>query len=89
MEEGGAIDHSQMDRLLKDYYRRVRQILRMEFNSKNKMTTINTLAVLVDWLKKLRRPTLIDYIERRNGGHGFVELEAACIELLLLASANT
>jgi len=52
MEEGRGIDHSQMkDRLLKEYYRRVRQILRTEVNSKSKMTAVNTLAVLVDWLK--------------------------------------
>jgi len=61
MEEGRGIDHSQMkDRLLKEYYRRVRQILRTEVNSKSKMTAVNTLAVLVDWLKNW------EYIEKRE-----------------------
>jgi hypothetical protein len=55
MEEGGGTDNSQMeDRLLKVYYRWVRQVLRAELNSKNKMRATNTLAVPVDWLKKLR-----------------------------------
>jgi hypothetical protein len=40
---------------LKEYYRRVRKILRTELNSKNKMTALNTWAVLIDWLKKIEK----------------------------------
>ena len=47
-DEGYDIDNSQMkEKLVKEYYRRVRQILKTELNSKNKNTTINTLAVPV------------------------------------------
>jgi len=43
MEEGGGTDNSQMkDKLLKEYYRGVRQILTSELNLLNKMTAVNT-----------------------------------------------
>lgn len=46
--EGEGIDNSQMtDKLVKEYYYWVRQIPKTELNSKNTITTINTLAVLI------------------------------------------
>jgi hypothetical protein len=46
IEEGGVIDNSQMkDKLVKEYYHRVQQIPKTDL--KNKITAINTLAVLV------------------------------------------
>jgi hypothetical protein len=59
--EGDVIDNSQMkDKLVKEYYYRVCQIPKIELNSKNTITAINTLAVLilvhslaiVNWLRK-------------------------------------
>jgi len=48
IEEGGGIDKSQMtDKLVKEYYCRVQQILKTELNSQNKITTVITLAVPV------------------------------------------
>jgi pantothenate synthetase len=48
IEEGGGIDNSQMtDKLVKEYYSQVQQILKTELNSQNKITTIITLAVPV------------------------------------------
>ena len=47
-EEGDGIDSSQMkDKLVKEYCHRVWQILETDLNLKNKITTINTLAVPV------------------------------------------
>jgi len=47
-EEGGGIDNSQMtDKLVKEIYCRVQQILKAELNSHNKITTVITLAVPV------------------------------------------
>ena len=54
MEDDGGTDSQMKSKLLKEYYRQVRQFLRTELNSKNKITAINTLPVRVDWLKKLR-----------------------------------
>jgi hypothetical protein len=48
VEEGGGIDNSQLkDKLVKEYYHWVRQIVKTELNLKNKITAINTLALLV------------------------------------------
>jgi len=45
-EEGDGIDNSQMkEKLVKEYYHRVWQILKTELNFKNKITAIKTLAV--------------------------------------------
>jgi hypothetical protein len=47
-EEGDGVDSSQMkDKLVKAYYRWVWQIIKTDLNLKNKVTTINTLAVPV------------------------------------------
>jgi len=47
-EEGDGIDSSQMkEKLVKEYYCRVWQILKTDLNLKNKISTINTLAVPV------------------------------------------
>jgi len=46
--EGEVIDNSQMkDKLVREYYRLVPQILKTKLNLKYKITTINTLAVQV------------------------------------------
>jgi len=46
--EGDGIDNSQKkDKLVKEYYYRVRQIPKTELNLKNTITAINTLAVLI------------------------------------------
>jgi len=43
IEEGDGIDNSQMkDKLVKEYYHRVWQILNSELNSKNNITATNT-----------------------------------------------
>jgi hypothetical protein len=48
IEEGDSIDNSQMqNKLMKEYYLKVWQILKAELNSKRKITAINTLAVPV------------------------------------------
>ena len=48
IDEGDGIQHSLMkERLRKEYYRRVRAILKSELNSKNCIEAINTLAVPV------------------------------------------
>ena len=44
--EGDGIDNSQMtDKIVKEYYSRIRQFLKTELNLKNKITAINMLAV--------------------------------------------
>jgi hypothetical protein len=64
IEEHDGTDNSQMkDKLVNEYYRHIRQILKTESNSRNKITATNTLATsvlvysfrIVNWLKKLRR----------------------------------
>jgi phospholipid N-methyltransferase len=59
--EGDGIDNSQMkEKLMKEYYYQVCQIPKTKLNSKNMITAINTLAVLilihslgiVNWLGK-------------------------------------
>jgi len=61
IEEGGGIDSSQlMDRLVKEYYHWVRQIVKAELTLKNKITAINNLALpllvysfgILSWLGK-------------------------------------
>jgi hypothetical protein len=61
IEEGGGIDNSQLkDKLVKEYYHWVRQILKTELNLKNKITAINNLALpvlvysfgIINWLRK-------------------------------------
>ena len=48
MEESDGIDNSQMkDKLVKEYYLQIRQILKIEVNLKNTITAINMLAVPV------------------------------------------
>ena len=48
VDENDGIQHSAMKvKLANEYYRRVRLILRSEFNSKNKLSMINALAVPV------------------------------------------
>ena len=60
-EESYSIDNCQMkDKLVKEYYCQVQQILKTESNWKNKITAINTSAVpvlvysfrTVNWLRK-------------------------------------
>lgn len=60
VEEREGIDNTRMkDKIMNEYYRRIRQILKTELSSKNKVTAINTLAVpvvsysygIVDWLR--------------------------------------
>lgn len=60
VEERCGIENKCMkDRIEKEYYRRIRQIMKTELCSKNKITAINTLAVpvvaysfgIVDWLR--------------------------------------
>ena len=62
MEESDGIDNSQMkDKLVKEYYLQIRQILKIEVNLKNTITAINMLAVpvlvysfvIVNWLRKV------------------------------------
>lgn len=70
VEEHDGIQHSLMkEKIKKEYYRRVRQILKTELNSKNKFTAINSLAVpiltysfgIINWLRseieKMNRKT--------------------------------
>jgi hypothetical protein len=61
IEEGGGIDISQLkDKLVKEYYHWIRQIVKTELNLKNKITGINILAMPVlaysfgigNWLTK-------------------------------------
>jgi hypothetical protein len=61
IEEGGGIDNSQLkDKLVKEYYHWVRQIVKTELNLKNKITAVNNLALpvlvysfgIVSWLTK-------------------------------------
>lgn len=61
IEEGDSIDNSQMkNKLVKEYYLWVWQILKTELNSKHKITAINTITVpvivysfgIVNWLRK-------------------------------------
>ena len=48
IDEGNGIQHSKMkEKLRKEYYRRVRLILKSELNARNKIEAINTLAVPV------------------------------------------
>ncbi|XP_042889217.1 uncharacterized protein LOC122264411 [Penaeus japonicus] len=46
--EGDGIDHAKMkEKVRKEYYRRVKLVLKTELNSKNRVEAVNTLAVLV------------------------------------------
>ena len=48
ISEGDGIQHSQMKvKIQKEYYRRVRMVLKSELNAANKLEAINTLAVPV------------------------------------------
>ena len=48
VNEGDGIQHSQMkEKVRKEYYRRVRLVLRTELNSRNRIIAINSLAVPV------------------------------------------
>jgi hypothetical protein len=48
IEEGGGVDNSQLkDKLVKEYYHWVRQIVKTELNVKNKITAISNLALSV------------------------------------------
>ena len=48
VNEGDGINHASMkEKIRKEYYRRIRLVLKTELNSKNRIETINTLAVLV------------------------------------------
>ena len=58
VDESDGIQHSKMKgKIRKEYYRRVRLILRTELNGRNKMEAINSLAVpvvqysfgIIDW----------------------------------------
>ena len=58
IDESDGIQHSKMkEKIRKEYYRRVRLILRTELNGRNKMEAINSLAVpvaqysfgIIDW----------------------------------------
>ena len=65
IEEAGGISHNKMkDKIRKEYYRRVRKVVKTELNSKNKMQAINSLAVpvvqyswnIINWkLSEIRR----------------------------------
>ena len=58
--EGDGINRQMTDKLVKEYYCHVRQILKTELNSKNKITAINILPVpvlvnsfiTVNWFRK-------------------------------------
>ena len=48
VSEGDQVQHSQMkEKIRKEYYRRIRMVLKSELNSANKLEAINTLAVPV------------------------------------------
>ena len=48
MNEGNGINHAAMkEKIRKEYYRRVRLIMKTELNAKNRIQAINTLAVPV------------------------------------------
>ena len=48
VNEGDGINHNQMkEKIRKEYYRRIRLVLKTELNSKNRVEAINTLAVPV------------------------------------------
>ena len=48
VNESDGIDHAKMkERIRKEYYRRVRLVLKTELNSKNRIEAINTLAIPV------------------------------------------
>lgn len=48
IKDKDAVNNAQMkDKITKEYYHRVRQIVKTELNSKNKVTAINTLVVPV------------------------------------------
>ena len=58
IDEGDGIPHGKMkDKVRKEYYRRIRLVLKTELNSKNKIQAINALAVpvvlysfnIIDW----------------------------------------
>ena len=58
IEEGDGIQHNKMkEKIRREYYRRIRLILKTELNSKNKIQALNTLAVpvvtysfnVIDW----------------------------------------
>ena len=48
VNEGDGINHASMkEKIRKEYYRRIRLVLKTELNSKNRIEAINTLAVPV------------------------------------------
>ena len=48
VSEGDGVQHSQMkEKIWKEYYRRIRMVLKSELNSANKLEAINTLVVPV------------------------------------------
>ena len=58
MDEGDGIQHAKMkERVRKEYYRRVRMVLKTELNATNRFEAINTLAIpvvtysfnIIDW----------------------------------------
>lgn len=74
MEESVGINHNKMNDIIsKEYFRQTRQILILESNSKNELTTFNTLAILVtsfgvnDWLSAnilgMNRKTETKYLQ--------------------------
>ena len=70
IDEGGGIQHSAMkEKIRKEYYRRIKLVLKSELNAGYKITAINTLVVpvltysfnVIDWklqeIKKIDRKT--------------------------------
>jgi len=65
VDEGDGIQHAKMkEKVRKEYYRRVRMVLKMELNAVNRFEAINTLAIpvvtyscnIIDWKKsKIKR----------------------------------
>ena len=58
MEEGEGVQHHKMKvKVMKEYKRRIKLLLKSEMNARNKIATINTLAVpvilysygVIDW----------------------------------------
>ena len=47
MESNGIHDKTMRDKVKKEYYHRIRTILRTQLNSRNKMMAINSLAIPV------------------------------------------
>ena len=92
VDKSDGIQHSKMkEKIRKEYYRRVKLILRTELNGRNKMEAINSLAVpvvqysfgIIDWkiseIKKVDTKTDVErlYLHRKEGGRGLIELETA------------